>query len=248
MLQRRTFAVFGVFRGVFVVKSTLIYRITELEYTGWDWDEQRRHSGSSALQEPVEPVNGRCKLRSESKELRLVDEQMVASRRGAGGQKQPRGSEPNIDKHLSNALPHANGRWQRVQAKIEWAGVLSHALRSGGERQPGKRSGGACANPRERFPKSVFDDQDHRVVRRSHTGNVGGVRHGCRILDSKDRSVEWRNYVYTDAISRPGPPIAEHCHLSRRSRSTVCRPSPSMTLMKRTQDPEEDASDAGGGD
>jgi hypothetical protein len=50
---------------VFVVKSTLIYRITELEYMGWDWDEQRLHSGSSALQEPVEPVNGQCKLRSE---------------------------------------------------------------------------------------------------------------------------------------------------------------------------------------
>jgi hypothetical protein len=58
----------------------------------------------------------------QSKELRLGDEQMVASRRGAGGQKQPRGSESNIDKHLSNALPHANGRWQRVHASPAGSG------------------------------------------------------------------------------------------------------------------------------
>ncbi|KAJ7794262.1 hypothetical protein B0H14DRAFT_2622049 [Mycena olivaceomarginata] len=169
MLQRRTFAVFGVFRGVFVVKSALIYRITELEYMGWDWDEQRRHSGSSALQEPVGPVNGQCKLRSESKELRLVDEQMVASRRGAGGQKQPRGSE-----------------------KIEWAGGHSHALRSGGERQPGKRSGGKCANPWERFPKSLSLETSDISIPQWGLASRGGDQDVIRRYYRDQQARYWR--------------------------------------------------------
>jgi hypothetical protein len=40
-----------------------------------------------------------------------ADERMIASRKGPSGQKQPRGSESNIDKHLPNTLLHANGRW-----------------------------------------------------------------------------------------------------------------------------------------
>jgi hypothetical protein len=39
------------------------------------------------------------------------------------------------------------------QPKIDRAGALSHAQRSGGERQPGKRLGGACVDTRGRSPK-----------------------------------------------------------------------------------------------
>ncbi|KAJ7777478.1 hypothetical protein B0H14DRAFT_2631527 [Mycena olivaceomarginata] len=119
----------------FVVKSTLIYRITEAGVHGRDWDEQRRYSGT--LQEPVEPVNGRCKPMNQSKELRLADEQMLASRRGAGGQKRPRGSESNNDKHLyifsGRSGPQNSGLWQQhrylwLGQRFEETGALQQAL------------------------------------------------------------------------------------------------------------------------
>ncbi|KAJ7826372.1 hypothetical protein B0H14DRAFT_2595841 [Mycena olivaceomarginata] len=111
------------------IRSCAGHKISWLNYGagvhGRDWDEQRRYSGT--LQEPVEPVNGRCKPMNQSKELRLADEQMLASRRGAGGQKRPRGSESNNNKHLyifsGRSGPQNSGSGNNT-ATCGWANVL----------------------------------------------------------------------------------------------------------------------------
>ncbi|KAJ7900643.1 hypothetical protein B0H14DRAFT_2556104 [Mycena olivaceomarginata] len=66
----------------------------------------------------------------------------AASRRGAGGQKQPRGSESNINKApakcittrrraLAASAREPSGKRLNTPKEIDWAGVHSHALRSG---------------------------------------------------------------------------------------------------------------------